>query len=38
MAKKIIYQTLPRLWGKGRFSDWDEASLRHLHTLGVDYV
>ena len=36
--KKIIYQTLPRLWGKGRFSDWDEASLRHLHTLGVDYV
>ncbi|MCR5351733.1 MAG: hypothetical protein K6E35_04490 [Bacteroidales bacterium] len=36
--KQIIYQTLPRLWGKGRFSDWDEASLRHLHTLGVDYV
>ena len=38
MTKKIIYQTLPRLWGKGRFSDWDEASFRHLHTLGVDYV
>ena len=36
--KKIIYQTLPRLWGGGRFSDWDEASFRHLHTLGVDYV
>ena len=38
MAKKIIYQALPRLWGGGRFSDWDEASFRHLHTLGVDYV
>ena len=38
MTKKIIYQTLPRLWGKGRFSDWDEASFKHLHSLGVDYV
>ena len=36
--KRIIYQTLPRLWGGGRFSDWDEASFHHLHTLGVDYV
>ena len=38
MAKKIIYQVLPRLWGRGKFSDWDEASLGYLRTLGVDYV
>lgn len=38
MSKKIIYQALPRLWGRGKFSDWDEASLRYLQTLGVDYV
>ena len=38
MSKRIIYQTLPRLWGKGKFSDWDEASLDYLRSLGVDYV
>ena len=38
MGKKIIYQALPRLWGRGKFSDWDEATLRYLHTLGVDYI
>ncbi len=38
MAKRIIYQTLPRLWGKGKFSDWDDASLDYLRSLGVDYV
>ena len=38
MFKIIIYQTLPRLWGQGRFSDWDEASLSYLHSLGVDYI
>ena len=38
MSKKIIYQALPRLWGRGKFSDWDEATLRYLHTLGVDYI
>ena len=38
MAKKIIYQALPRLWGRGKFSDWDKASLEYLRTLGVDYV
>ena len=38
MAKRIIYQTLPRLWGKGKFSDWDEVSLGYLRSLGVDYV
>ena len=36
--KRIIYQALPRLWGKGRFSDWDEATFGHLRSLGVDYV
>ena len=38
MAKRIIYQTLPRLWGKGKFSDWDGVSLGYLCSLGVDYV
>ena len=38
MAKRIIYQVLPRLWGRGRFSDWDAASFDYLHSLGVDYV
>lgn len=38
MSKHIIYQVLPRLWGRGRFSDWDAASFAHLHTLGVDYI
>jgi glycosidase len=38
MAKRIIYQTLPRLWGNGKFSDWDDASLGYLRSLGVDYV
>ena len=38
MAKRIIYQALPRLWGNGRFSDWDEPTFRHLRSLGVDYV
>ena len=38
MTKQIIYQTLPRLWGSGRFSDWDEASFGHLRSLGVDYI
>ncbi len=38
MSKHIIYQVLPRLWGRGRFSDWDAASFAHLHTLGVDFI
>ena len=38
MDKKIIYQALIRLWGHGRFSDWDAASFDYLHSLGVDYV
>lgn len=38
MAKKIIYQALPRLWGRGKFSDWDAEAFAYLHSLGVDYV
>ena len=38
MAKQIIYQALPRLWGRGKFSDWGEAEFKYLHTLGVDYI
>lgn len=38
MSKRIIYQALPRIWGKGKFSDWDDASLGYLRSLGVDYV
>ena len=29
---------MPRLWGKGRFSDWGEAEFTYLRSLGVDYV
>lgn len=37
-GKKIIYQVLPRLWGSGRFSDWDEPAFGYLRSLGVDYI
>jgi glycosidase len=34
---KLIYQMLPRLWGNGRFSGIDQATLEYLHnTLGAD--
>ena len=36
--KRIIYQMLPRLWGDGRFSSVDLASLRYIKDLGADYV
>ena len=36
--KKIIYQILPRLWGKGTMGSCDEATLAYLRSLGVDYV
>lgn len=36
--KRIIYQVLPRLWGNGRFSSWNDASFAYLHSLGVDIV
>ena len=38
MSKRIIYQTLPRLWGGGKLKDWDAESLAYLRSLGVDYV
>ena len=36
--KQIIYQALPRLWGKGHFSDWTGNAFSYLKTLGVDYL
>ena len=34
---KLIYQMLPRLWGNGRFSGIDQATLQYLkNTLGMD--
>lgn len=36
--KRIIYQVLPRLWGNGRFSAWDDAAFSYLKSLGVDYL
>ena len=39
MAKRILYQMLPRLWGNGRFSGVDAAFLSYLRdTLRVDTV
>ena len=34
----IIYQVLPRLWGRGRFSDWDTPAFEYLKSLGIDTV
>ena len=35
--KQLIYQLLPRLWGNGRFSSIDTASLRYIkQDLGMD--
>lgn len=34
----IIYQVLPRLWGNGKLSDWGEAELGYLRSLGVSHV
>ena len=36
--KTIIYQALTRLWGKGKFSSWDNRTFRYLKSLGVDYL
>lgn len=37
--KQLIYQLLPRLWGNGRFSGIDKASLTYLKdTLGMDWL
>jgi len=37
-TKAIIYQMLLRVWGEGRFSSVDEATLAYLRSLGVNYV
>ena len=37
-SKKIIYQVLPRLWGEGKFSSIDDASLEYFRSLGVSDV
>ena len=36
--KRIVYQMLPRLWGNGKFSGIDDASLKYLKGLGVDDI
>ena len=38
MMKRRIYQVLPRLWGEGRFSSFDEASLSYVKGLGMTDV
>ncbi|MBP5538619.1 MAG: alpha-amylase [Bacteroidales bacterium] len=38
MTKHIIYQVLPRLWGKGKFSDWDRKTFDYLKWMGVSAV
>ena len=38
MTKHIIYQVLPRLWGKGKFSDWDRKAFDYLKWMGVSAV
>jgi len=36
--KKIFYQVFTRLWGNGKFEDWDAPSLDYVKSLGVDYI
>lgn len=36
--KRIIYQTLTRLWGDGKMSSWDSRSLDYVKSLGCDYI
>ena len=38
MSKTIIYQMLPRLWGEGRMSSVDDATLSYLQGLGVSHL
>ena len=33
-----VYQVLPRLWGTGKFSDWQEPAFAHVRSLGCDAV
>ena len=34
----IVYQVLPRLWGNGRLSDWNEKEFKYLKKLGVTHI
>lgn len=38
MNKEIIYQVLPRFWGRGKFSSWDGSAIRRVRSLGVSCV
>ena len=38
MSKALIYQMLPRLWGDGRLSSVDDATLSYLHDLGITHL
>lgn len=38
MKKICIYQVLPRIWGRGKFSDWKSDSFKYVRSLGVDYI
>ncbi len=38
MGKTLIYQMLPRLWGEGRMSSVDDATLDYLHGLGMTHI
>ena len=34
----IIYQVLPRLWGKGKFSEFDRETFDYFKSLGVSHI
>ena len=38
MGKMIIYQVLPRLWGKGKFSEFDQETFDYFKSLGVSHI
>ena len=35
---EVIYQVLPRIWGKGKFSDWDSKAFNYLKSQNVSAV
>ena len=35
---EVIYQVLPRIWGKGKFSEWDTKAFNYLKSLNVTAV
>ncbi len=35
---EVIYQVLPRIWGKGKFSEWDTRTFNYLKSLNVTAV